>query len=217
MTAAPKVDLRRELPSYAARKGRFDLVRVPPLRYLALDGQGDPNTSRAYADALTTLYPVAYRLKFLSKRALGRDYVVPPLEATWTADDLAAFTTARDKSRWHWTVLNLVPAWVGDEHVAAVRAELAAKGDDLPSLADLRLDTLEEGLVVQTLHVGPYDDEGPVLERMHSEEIPGRGLVPTGRHHEIYLSDARRTAPERLRTILRQPVAPAAGTDATPT
>lgn len=200
-----KLDLKREIPTYAARPGVFEVVEVPPLQYLAIDGRGDPNTAQAYADALATLYPVAYALKFLSKRELERDYVVPPLEALWWADDLAHFTAARDKTRWQWTVLNLVPDWLTGEHVEAAREAVARKGG-APALAELRLEPLAEGLCVQTLHVGPYDDEGPVLAQMHDEVIPARGLAMTGRHHEIYLSDARRTAPAKLRTILRQPV-----------
>lgn len=200
-----KVDLKKELPTYAAKRGVVDLVEIPPLQYLAIDGHADPNTASAYADALATLYPVTYALKFLSKRELGRDYVVPPLEALWWADDMAAFTAARDKTRWSWTVLSLVPDWLDDAHVEAARAAARSKG--CPMLGALRLEPIEEGLCVQTLHVGSYDDEAPVLATMHDEVIPARGLRMTGRHHEIYLSDARRTAPEKLRTILRQPVA----------
>ncbi|WP_431219849.1 GyrI-like domain-containing protein [Leifsonia xyli] len=199
-----KVDLKKELPSYSARRGRFDVITVPPLRYLAIDGHGDPNTD-TYRDALQALYPVAYALKFFSKRKLDRDYTVMPLEALWWADDMAAFTTARDKSQWDWRALILVPDWLTDEHVAEARAAVAAKGG-APLLDSLRVETLEEGLSVQTLHLGSYDDEAPVLEELHEEFIPANGLRMTGRHHEIYLSDARRTAPEKLRTILRQPV-----------
>lgn len=201
-----KVDLKRELPAYSARVGRFDVVTVPPLQYLMIDGRGDPNTSAEYRDAITTIFPVAYALKFLSKRELDRDYTVMPLEALWWADDMDSFTSARDKSQWSWTCLNLVPDWLTAEHVDAAVAATRAKGS-APALDALRLETLDEGLCVQTLHVGSYDDETPVLARMHEEVIPSHGLTMTGRHHEIYLSDARRTAPEKLRTILRQPVA----------
>ncbi|WP_285117445.1 GyrI-like domain-containing protein [Leifsonia sp. fls2-241-R2A-40a] len=200
-----KADLKKELPSYVAKRGRFDIITVPPLRYLTIDGQGDPNTSDAYRDALQTLYPVAYAVKFLSKRSLDRDYTVMPLEALWWADDMEAFTSARDKSQWHWTVLNLLPDWITDEHLAEARETSARKRGVLP-LAALRIETLDEGLCVQTLHLGSYDDEASVLDAMHNSFIPESGLRMTGRHHEIYLSDARRTAPEKLRTILRQPV-----------
>ena len=186
-----KTDLKK-LDSYAAKAGAFRILTVPPRQYLAIDGHGDPNTD-VYRRAIEAIYPVAYRVKFASKAA-GRDYVVMPLEALWSADDPASFTTRRDKSTWHWTLLNLVPDWITPDDVATA-------GDGV------RLETLDEGLCVQTLHIGSYDDEGPVLARMHDEFIPAEGLVMTDRHHEIYLSDARKVAPERLRTILRQPVA----------
>lgn len=199
-----KADLKREITTYAAPRGRFQLVVVAPARYLALDGRGDPNSAPAYRDALATLYPVAYRLKLTSKTVLDRDYGVMPLEALWWADEMDTFTSARDKSRWHWRLLNLVPAWLTAVHVAAA-LDAVARAGHAPSIADLRLEPLDEGLVVQTLHVGPYDDEGPVLAAMH-EYVASEGYALTGRHHEVYLGDPRRTAPDRLRTILRQPV-----------
>lgn len=197
-----KIDLKRDIDGYRARRGSFDMVTVPPVRCLAIDGSGDPNTAPAYVDAVETIYPVAYKLKFHSKRVLDRDYVVMPLEALWWADDMAAFSSARDKSRWRWTLLNVLPDWITDEQFAAVAATVT----DAPSLASLRLDRLDEGLCVQTLHIGSYDDEGPLLEQMHRRFIPDNSLRMTGRHHEIYLNDPRRTAPGKLRTILRQPV-----------
>lgn len=204
-----KVDFK-SLDVYQARVGEVRTLDVPPLQYLAIDGHGDPNTSEEYAGALAALYPVAYTLKFASRRELGRDYVVMPLEGLWWADDMDAFTVARDKSRWSWTLLIMTPDWVDDAMLARAVARVAAKGEPPRRLGDLRLQRLTEGRCVQTLHVGPYDDEGPVLARLHDEVLPAQGLRPTGRHHEIYLSDPRRTAPERLRTILRQPVTTAA-------
>jgi hypothetical protein len=193
--AADKVDFKREIGAYRAPKGRFAIVDVPDLQYLTIDGRGDPNTGPEFGAATEALYPIAYRLKFASKKVLGRDYVVMPLEGLWWADDMSSFTAARDKTRWHWTLMIMVPSWID-------RAMLVdAGGDD-----GVRLATLSEGKCVQTLHVGSYDDEAPTLARMHDEFIPASGLRMTGRHHEIYLSDARRVPPERLRTILRQPV-----------
>lgn len=201
-----KTDLKKCVAAYTARRGRFDLVPVPAMPFLMIDGHGDPNTSAAYGDAIRTLYPVAYGLKFLSKNELGRDYVVMPLEALWWSDDMSSFTTARDKSRWDWTAMIALPNWTEPDHLDAVRRTVEQKGG-APALDALRLQTLDEGLAVQTLHVGPYDEEGPVLQTMHEDVIPGRDLRLTGKHHEVYLSDPRRAAPERLRTILRQPVA----------
>lgn len=202
-----KVDLKK-LEQYRARHGSFEVLDVPEARYLAVDGRGDPNTSSAFREAVETLFPVAYALKFRSARELGRDYVVPPLEGLWWAEDHAVFTTARDPEAWLWTLLVLVPDWVADELVTATVAEVAAKKAP-PHVAALRLERLAEGRCVQTLHLGPFSEEGPVLARLHEEFLPAHGLRPSGKHHEVYLSDLRRTAPERLRTILRQPVAPA--------
>lgn len=194
----------KKLDAYQAREGELRLIEVPASRFLAIDGAGDPNTE-VFARAVEALYPFAYRLKFASKTELGQDYVVPPLEGLWWAEDLSVFTTRRDKSLWSWTLLLLVPAWVPDDLVAAAREKVRAKGAP-ERLDDVRLESLDEGLCVQTLHVGSFDDEGPVLERIHSEYLPAQGLRPTGKHHEIYLSDFRRVEPARRRTILRQPV-----------
>ena len=198
-----KTDFKKEIASYRARPGIFAEVDVPPLRYLMIDGRGDPN-GQGYADAIAAVFGAAYKLKFMSKREFDRDYVVMPLEALWWSDDMSAFTSDRDKSRWRWTALNLVPDWITEEQFDRA---LAAAGD-APAFGRLRLESLSEGRCVQTLHVGSFDDEGPVLEAMHHDVIPARGLRMTGMHHEIYLSDIRRTEPSKLRTILRQPVAP---------
>lgn len=200
---AEKIDFKKTMESYRARRGTFWVVDVPVLQCLVIDGQGDPNTSTEYVQAVETLYPVAYKLKFLSKRELGRDYVVPPLEGLWWANDMRVFTSARDKSQWFWSMMIMVPEWLDADHVSEVKLQV---GDKAPRITDLRLAHLDEGRCVQTLHIGPYDAEGPVLEQMHHEFIPSHGLSLTGKHHEVYLSDPRRTAPERLRTILRQPV-----------
>jgi len=175
-----------------------------------VDGHGDPNTAPAYGDAMGALYPLAYRIKFAGKGELGRDYVVPPLEALWWAPDLASFTTARDKSRWHWTAMLMVPDWISWGMVEDAVAGAAAK-DPLAALDLVRLERLDEGRCIQTLHIMTYDDEAPVLAELHDHIIPGAGLRMTGKHHEIYLSDARRVAPAKLRTILRQPVSAMSG------
>jgi hypothetical protein len=208
-----KIDVKKSLDSYQATRGRFRLVDVPEMQYLMVDGHGDPNSSPAFGEAVETLYPVAYAVKFASKRELGRDYVVPPLEGLWWAADMESFTAARDKSRWDWTLMLMVPDWVGREVVASAQVQVAAKARPA-RLDDLRFDTLSEGRCVQTLHVGSFDDEADLLARMHHEFIPDSGLRMVGTHHEIYLSDLRRVAPEKQRTILRQPVAPV--TDAAP-
>ncbi|HEU4465031.1 MAG TPA: GyrI-like domain-containing protein [Agromyces sp.] len=200
-----KYDVKRAYHElYAPSAREFTLVDVPPMRYLAVDGHGDPNTAAAYADAVEALFSVAYAVKFRSRKELGRDFVVAPLEGLWRADDPAAFV-ARDKSAWDWTLLIAQPDWIDEALVAEAVAAARAKGDR-PALSLVHLRELHEGPSAQILHIGSYDDETPTLARLHDEWMPQHGLTFAGDHHEIYLSDARRTAPEKLRTVLRQPV-----------
>ncbi len=193
----------REL--YAPRGNDFGLVEVPPIRYLAIDGSGDPNTSAGYAAAVEALFTLAYSLKAYSRSAFGRDFVVAPLEGLWWADDMDDFIR-RHKAAWHWTMLIAVPDWIDGAALDVVRGTARAK-KNLPAIDAVQLRTLHEGRCVQILHLGSYDDEGPVLARLHGSFLPEHGLVPRGHHHEIYLSDPRRTLPAKLRTVLRQPVA----------
>ena len=201
-----KTDYKKELKHlYQPARGSFSVVDVPPMSFLMADGHGDPNTAPAYKDAVEALYAVAYKVKFASKKELGRDYVVPPLEGLWWAEDMALFSTRRDKSTWDWTMMIMQPDWVTQDMVDdAVRQ--VSRSKDLPALDRLRLEAYHEGLAVQIMHVGSYDEEGPTIARMHEQYIPEHGYAPAGKHHEIYLSDPRRTAPEKLKTVLRQPV-----------
>ncbi|MCR6712176.1 MAG: GyrI-like domain-containing protein [Demequina sp.] len=192
------IDFKKTSDSYQAKHGAFRILEVPPMQYLMVDGHGDPNTSPEYAAAIQALYPVAYKLKFASKKQLGLDYVAPPLEGLWWADDMSAFASG-DKSAWDWTAMIMTPDWI--------TAEMFEDARESAQAGRVRLETLGEGRAVQTLHVGPYDAEGPVLARMHDDFIPANGLMMTGTHHEIYLSDPRRVAADKLRTILRQPAA----------
>lgn len=207
-TMTDKIDFKKTLDSYRAKRGVLALVDVPDMQYLMVDGKGDPNTSVAYIEAIQALYPVAYKVKFASKRELGRDYVVPPLEALWWADDMDSFTAARDKSRWEWTLMLMIPSWISQLMFDAAVVQVRAASSPA-RLDDVRLGVLSEERCVQTLHVGSFDDEAPLLERMHHEFIPDRGLRMTGKHHEVYFSDFRKVEPSKLRTILRQPVGPA--------
>lgn len=200
-----KIDFKKTLDAYRAQRGQFRIIDVPDMQYLKIDGRGDPNTSPAFVEALRALYPVAYKLKFASKRDLGRDYVVPPLEGLWWAEDMDAFTTARDKSRWDWTIMLMVPDWI-DRAMFATAAEQAGAKNPPARLDEVRLERLSEGRCVQTLHVGSFDDEAEILTRLHQEFIPDNGLRMIGKHHEIYLSDFRRVTPDKQRTILRQPI-----------
>ena len=201
-----KTDFKKELRHlYAPSKSEFSLLEVPAMRFLMIDGRGDPNTAPAYMEAVQALFSVAYTLKFMSKNDLGRDYVVPPLEGLWWATDMQAFTNKRDKSRWLWTMMIMVPDWIPDEMAAQAQAAAGEK-KELPALPKMRCECYDEGLAVQILHIGSYDDEGPVLEQMHTEFLPANNLAFNGKHHEIYLSDPRRVVPEKLKTVLRQPV-----------
>lgn len=201
-------DVKKAFPQlYAPRAGRFATVEVPPFHYFRIDGHGDPNVSGAYGDAVTTLFTASYAARAIAKAELGRVHTVGPLEGLWSADDPTAFVT-RDKDAWDWTMMINQPEWVSAEIAAA--ATEAARRKGAPAVDLLRFEELREGLSVQVLHIGSYDDEGPVLARLHDEYMPGQGYTWNGRHHEIYLSDPRRTAPEKLRTVLRQPVAPVA-------
>jgi hypothetical protein len=203
-----KIDLKKTLkPLYTAPKGTLVQVDVPTMHFVRVDGLGDPNTSPMYREAVEWLYGVSYAMKFASKATLGKDYVVPPLEGLWWADDPNSFVT-REKDRWNWTMMILVPDFVGrDIYEGAVEKVIVKLGQPPQTL---RLEPYDEGLSLQTLHVGSYDDEGPVLAALHHEVMPSQGLTFNGPHHEIYLSHPRMTEPARLKTILRQPVKPLA-------
>ncbi|MFD5874320.1 GyrI-like domain-containing protein [Streptomyces sp. NPDC060322] len=201
----PPYDVKRELRQcYAPKNTGWELVDVPAQQFIAVDGRGDPNTSEAYARAVEALYSVAYTLKFTGRRTGERDFVVGPLEGLWWSDRMEVFTS-RDKDAWQWRMLISRPDWITEALVdGAKETALAKKG--LPAIADVRHETLHEGTSAQLLHVGPYDDEGPLLAALHDEYLAANGLRMTGLHHEVYLSDPRRTEPARLRTVLRQPV-----------
>ncbi|MCA9987706.1 MAG: GyrI-like domain-containing protein [Anaerolineales bacterium] len=200
-----KIDFKKELkPLYRPSARQFEVVEVPEMQFLMVDGHGNPNTVPAYREAVETLYAVAYKIKFSSKKLLNRDYVVPPLEGLWWAEDMDTFLT-RDKDAWDWTMMIMQPDWISTEMFAEGCAA-AEKANQPPALSRLRLASYREGLSVQIMHIGSYDDEGPVLAKLHNEFLPGNGYVETGKHHEIYLGDPRKTKPENLKTILRQPV-----------
>jgi hypothetical protein len=198
-----KIDLKKELaPLYSASAGKIATVEVPRLQYLMIDGKGDPNVSESFAAAINALYSVSYTLKFsIKKGAIAIDYGVMPLEATWWSDDMEDFGQG-NKSNWHWTAMILQPDFVTAEMVAQAIQE-AGKKKDLPALPLLRLETTAPEKAAQLLHIGPYSAEGPNIQRLH-QYIHDQGHALKGNHREIYLSDARRTVPEKLKTIIRQ-------------
>lgn len=202
-----KYDLKKAHKElYAPSAQEFSRVDVPEFQYLCVEGHGNPGTAAAYSQALEALYSVSYALKFHSKNTLGRDYVVAPLEGLWWASDMEVFV-AREKDAWSWTMMINQPSWITAAMVAVAVAKAGEK-KELPALNKLLFESMFEGSCVQILHHGSYDDEGPVLKRLHEQYLPENNLEFNGKHHEIYLSDPRRTAPEKLKTILRQPVRP---------
>lgn len=200
-----KVNFKKEYKELYAPPKKFVVVDVPEMQFLMIDGHGDPNTAQGYQDALEALYAVAYKLKFISKKVLGKDYTVPPLEGLWWAEDMDSFSVSLDKSQWDWTMMIMTPDWVQPE-LFEDALEQVRKGKNPALLDKVRLEHYHEGLSVQIMHLGSYDDEAPTLAKMHNEFIPESGCTENGKHHEIYLSDPRRVAPEKLKTVLRQPV-----------
>lgn len=199
-----KIDYKKQDKHlYNPSKKDLEIIDVPQMNFLMIDGAGDPNTSQEFQDALQTLYPVSYNLKFKSKREMGVDYGVLPLEGLWWAEDMDDFLTG-NKEGWSWTLMIRQPDHIPFEAIEAAIAEVKAKKDP-PSLDKLRFESYDEGLSLQIMHIGPFDAEGPTIARIH-EFIESEGYQPNGKHHEIYLSDFTRTAPEKLRTILRQPM-----------
>jgi hypothetical protein len=186
----PKLDLMRELkPLYSPPTRDFVVVDVPPLTYLMIDGHGDPNTAPEYTAALEALYSLAYTLKFQIKRESGGEIDF----------------SAERKDEWSWAAMILQPSAVTPEEVERAREE-AGRKKTLPSLGKARLAGYDEGLAAQIMHVGPYSAEAPTIARLHTEFLPSNGYASAGKHHEVYLSDPRRTAPEKLKTVIRQPI-----------
>jgi len=203
-----KLDFKKQYKElYAPSKKEVSIVTVPAFNFLMIDGTGDPNTSPRMQAAFEALFSVSYTLKFMFKQGkLGkaRDFGVMPAEGLWWADDMSKFSQ-KDKSNWIWTLMVMQPDFATKEDVRKA-IEAAGKKKPLPKLKDLRFERYEEGLSAQILYLGPFADEGPTIRRIH-ETIKEKGFVLRGKHHEIYLSDMRRTKPEKLKTIIRQPCA----------
>ncbi len=199
-----KVDFKKMLkPLYVPSAKEIVIAKVPRMNFVMIGGAGPPGAGNVeYDNAISWLYSVSYGLKFLSKGTLEKDYVVAPLEGLWWAEDMTAFTADR-KDEWLWTMMIMQPDWITTEMFEQCAEKAAKKLGERPKT--LRLEAFEEGLSVQILHIGSYSDEGPTIARMHHEFMPEHGLVGNGHHHEIYLNDPRKTPPEKLRTVLRQP------------
>jgi hypothetical protein len=200
-----KVDFKKELKElYNPKAGVFSLVKIPKLQYLMVDGQGDPNKVVEYQEAVQALFSVSYTLKFHSKNELGKDYVVPPLEGLWWSDNFDDFRSRR-KDKWSWTMMIMVPDWLDKKEFKEAVSTVRDKKPDI-KVERLRLESLNEGLSVQIMHIGSYDDETPTLLKLHDEWLPANGLKETLKHHEIYIGDPRKTPAAKLKTVLRQPV-----------
>jgi hypothetical protein len=200
-----KVDFKKELKElYNPKAGVFSLVKVPKLQYLMVDGQGDPNKVVEYQQAVEALFSVSYTLKFHSKNELGKDHVVPPLEGLWWSDNFDDFRSRR-KNKWSWTMMIMVPDWLGKKEFKEAVNTVRSKKPDI-RVERLRLESLNEGLSVQIMHIGSYDDETPTLLKLHDHWLPANGLKETLKHHEIYIGDPRKTPAAKLKTVLRQPV-----------
>lgn len=200
-----KIDYKKQLKHlYTASAKQPVFVDVPSLHYLSVDGAGDPNTSSAYQEAVQALFSLAYTIKFkIKKSPVGVDYSVMPLEGLWWVDDMRQFSVAR-KDEWQWTLKIMQPKVVTPAIVEACRSELARK-KDLRALSNVKFAAFDEGKAAQILHIGPFSEEGPTIEKLHAF-IAASGFKLSGKHHEIYLSDIRRAAPAKWRTVIRQPV-----------
>lgn len=200
-----KLDLRRAHKGlYQPSANAVSEVEVPAFTFLMADGQGDPNHSAAYAEAVEALFSVSYTAKFMLKKGpQALDYAVMPLEGLWWADDPAVFTSG-DRSAWRWTMMIRQPEVVSEPTLHAAMAQVTRR-KALPGVARLRIESFEEGHCAQILHIGPFSEEGPVIQRLHAH-IEARSAL-RGKHHEIYLTDIRRAAPARWKTVIRQPMA----------
>ncbi len=189
---------------YNPSKKEFSLVGIPKMNFLMIDGSGDPNTSQSFQDAVEALYAVSYKLKFMVKKGpLEIDYKVMPLEGLWWAADMQAFTTSR-KDDWLWTLMIMQPDIIQEDMVKDALVDVERKKNPT-ALPKIRFEAYEEGLSAQILYIGPYAEEGPIIERLHTFITENRSK-PNGKHHEIYLSDVRRVDPSRNKTIIRQPI-----------
>ena len=188
---------------YSAPTREVREVIVPTMNFLMIDGEGDPNTSPSFQQAVEALYTVSYTLKFAIKKSTQTDYGVMPLEGLWWADDMTTFSVDR-KSEWKWTLMIMQPEPVTEDRLITTLDEVRKKKNPV-ALSRLRFESFTEGKAAQIMHVGPFSEEGPTVEKVHAF-IEQRGGKLTGKHHEIYLSDIRRAAPEKWKTIIRQPM-----------
>lgn len=199
-----KVDLKKQFKDFYNPSSReVSVVDVPAANFLMVDGQGSPNNSPEYSAAIEALFSVSYTLKFMVKKTREIDYGVMPLEGLWWVNDMTKFSADR-KDEWKWTAMIMQPQYVTSEDVKAAIEQVKEK-KDLHAIAKLRFESFFEGKAAQIMYVGPYSSEGASIAKIH-EFIRNSGYTLRGKHHEIYLNNPSRTAPEKLRTIIRQPM-----------
>ena len=200
-----KIDFKKKLKElYQPSAKEVVQIKVPSMNYLMVDGEGDPNGSKSFSEAVEMLFSLSYTIKFMVKKgALAIDYGVMPLEGLWWADDMSAFSSG-DKSKWKWTLMIMQPEFIKKNLVDTAIADVMKK-KALAGLDKVRFETLDEGDSVQIMHIGPFSEEGPNIERLH-RYIESNGHKLAGKHHEIYLCDIRRTAPQKWKTVIRQPL-----------
>ena len=200
-----KIDYKKQLKHlYGPSAKKVEIVDVPQMNFLMIDGEGDPNTSKSFSDAIEALYSLSYTLKFMIKKGeMGIDYGAMPLEALWWADDMSAFSKGR-KDDWKWTLMIMQPEFITLEMVEEATEEVQRKKKPV-SLPLVRLEAFKEGKAAQIMHIGPFSEEGPTIEKVHSF-IENNGSRRIGKHHEIYISDMRRAPQEKWKTIVRQPM-----------
>jgi len=200
-----KIDFKKEMEElYRPKTGVVSEVVVPKMNFLMIDGKGNPNTSKEFKDAIEALYPVAYTIKFGIKKTQGIDFGVMPLEGLWWSDDFHDFTTGK-KDNWFWTLMIMQPDMVTEDIFNKALVDVKAKKN--PLLIDkVRFESFDEGQSAQIMHIGPFSAEGPNIKKVHDhiKEAGGKFDGKVQKHHEIYLSDMRRTSPEKLKTIIRQ-------------
>ena len=199
-----KVDYKKELKHlYKPSPLKIEFREIPEMNFLMIDGTGDPNTSLDYKEAIEALFTLSYTLKFMIKKGeLGIDYGVMPLEGLWWVDDMSKFDQNK-KEDWKWTAMIMQPEVVTNELVVSATEEVRKKKNP-KALSLIRFEAFTEGKAAQTLHIGPFSEEGPTIKKVH-DFIIDNGYKLSGKHHEIYLSDIRRAAPEKWKTIIRQP------------
>lgn len=197
-----KMDWKKDFKTLYFPPANPVVVDVPPLNCLMIDGHGDPNNNPLYQEAVEALFSLSYTLKFAIKKSGGVEYAVFPAEGLWWSENMEDFITGA-KSNWDWTMLIAQPEPVTAEWVERARAEVFKK-KGIQAVERVRFETYHEGRSAQLMHTGPFSAEGPNIARLHAF-IESQGCHLRGKHHEIYLSDFRKTAPEKLKTVIRQP------------